>query len=151
VEIVTDTQQLSGSAVRAAHEVRVAVGRLRRRLRESSDRDELTPSQTSLLSRLDRDGPRTASELAAAEGVRPQSVAVSVGALEERGFVTRRPDPDDGRRQTISLAPAGRALLDSTRAAGEEWLARALHDRLTEDERATVITAMGLLDRIGSR
>ncbi|GAA4809481.1 MarR family transcriptional regulator [Actinomycetospora chlora] len=151
MEIVTDTQQLSGSAVRAAHEVRVAVGRLRRRLRESSERDELTPSQTSLLSRLDRDGPRTASELAAAEGVRPQSVAVSVGVLEERGFVTRRPDPGDGRRQTISLAPAGRALLDSTRAAGEEWLARALHDRLTEDERATVITAMGLLDRISSR
>jgi DNA-binding MarR family transcriptional regulator len=151
VEIVTDTQQLSGSAVRAAREVRVAVGRLRRRLREAYDRDELTPSQTSLLSRLDRDGPRTASELAAAEGVRPQSVAASVAVLEERGFVTRRPDPDDGRRQTISVSPAGRALLDSTRAAGEEWLARALHDRLTEDERATVIAAMGLLDRIASR
>ena len=52
------------------------------------------------------------------------------------------------RRQTISVAPAGRALLDSTRAAGEEWLARTLHDELTEDERATVIAAMGLLDRV---
>ena len=148
---MTGTEQLSASSVRAAHEVRVAVGRLRRRLRESQDRDELTPSQTSLLSRLDREGPRTASELAAAEGVRPQSVAVSVGVLEDRGYVTRRPDPADGRRQTISLAPAGRALLDSTRAAGEEWLARTLHDRLTEDERATVIAAMGLLDRATSR
>ncbi|MGN6742007.1 MAG: MarR family winged helix-turn-helix transcriptional regulator, partial [Amnibacterium sp.] len=107
--------------------------------------------QTSLLSRLDRDGPRTASELAAAEGVRPQSVAASIATLEERGFVTRRPDPDDGRRQTVSLSPSGRTLLDSTRAAGEEWLARALHERLGEDERATVIAAMGLLDRISSR
>ncbi|GLZ46928.1 MarR family transcriptional regulator [Actinomycetospora sp. NBRC 106375] len=148
---MADTRELSASSVRAAHEVRVAVGRLRRRLRESHDRDELTPSQTSLLSRLDRDGPRTASELAAAEGVRPQSVATSVGVLEERGFVTRRRDPDDGRRQTISVSPAGRALLDSTRAAGEEWLARALHERLDEDERATVIAAMDLLDRISSR
>ncbi|GAA4864209.1 MarR family winged helix-turn-helix transcriptional regulator [Actinomycetospora straminea] len=145
------TQELSPSSVRAAHEVRVAIGRLRRRLRETADRDELTPSQTSLLSRLDRDGPRTASELAAAEGVRPQSVAVSVAALEERGLVTRRRDPDDGRRQTISVAPGGRAFLDSTRAAGEEWLARALHERLTEDERATVVAAMGLLDRVASR
>lgn len=148
---MNETGQLSASAVRAAHEVRVAVGRLRRRLRESYDRDELTPSQTSLLSRLDREGPRTASELAAAEGVRPQSVAVSVAALDERGLVSRRPDPDDGRRQTVSLSPAGRAFLDTTRAAGEEWLARALHERLTEDERATVIAAMELLDRISSR
>ncbi|MHC1560526.1 MarR family winged helix-turn-helix transcriptional regulator [Actinomycetospora sp. C-140] len=148
---MADVQELSASSVRAAHEVRVAVGRLRRRLRESHDRDELTPSQTSLLSRLDRDGPQTASALAAAEGVRPQSVATSVGALEERGLVTRRPDPDDGRRQTISVSPAGRALLDSTRAAGEEWLARALHERLDEDERATVIAAMVLLDRVSSR
>ena len=148
---VTETRELSASSLRAAHEVRVAVGRLRRRLRESRDRDELTPSQTSLLSRLDRAGPRTASELAVAEGVRPQSVAASIAVLAERGLVTRRPDPDDGRRQTISVSPAGRALLDDTRAAGEEWLARALHERLSEDERATVIAAMGLLDRISSR
>jgi DNA-binding MarR family transcriptional regulator len=148
---VTETGELAPSAVRAAQEVRVAVGRLRRRMRETQDRSALTPSQVSVLSRLDREGPRTASELAAAEGVRPQSVAVSVGVLEERGLVARRPDPDDRRRQTISLAPAGRALLDSTRAASEEWLARALQERLTEDERATVIAAMGLLDRVLSR
>lgn len=148
---MAETEELSASSVRAAHEVRVAVGRLRRRLRESHDRDELTPSQTSLLSRLDREGPHTASELAAAEGVRPQSVAASLAVLAERGMVSRRPDPDDGRRQTISLSPDGRTFLDSTRAAGEEWLARALHERLSEDERATVIAAMGLLDRVAAR
>ena len=72
-------------------------------------------------------------------------------------MVARRRDPADGRRQVVSLSPAGRALLDSTRAAGEEWLARALHDHLDEAERRTVIAAMALLrpggggiDRVGA-
>lgn len=144
-------EELSGSAVRAAREVGVGISRLRRRLRESQDSRELTASQTSLLSRLDQDGPASASELAAAERVRPQSVATSLGVLVERGLVRRRPDPDDGRRQVVSLTAAGRDLLAGKRAANEQWLARALEDHLTEPERRTVIEAMALLDRIASR
>ena len=49
---MTETSELSSSSVRAAHEGRIAVGRLRRRLRESRDPDELTPTQPALLSRL---------------------------------------------------------------------------------------------------
>ncbi len=141
----------TGTAARAAREVRVGINRLRRRLRETQDARELTASQTSLLSRLDRDGPASASELAAAERVRPQSVAASLAVLEERALVERQRDPEDGRRQEVSLTADGRALLDSTRAAGEEWLARALSDHLTEPERRTVIEAMTLLDRIATR
>jgi DNA-binding MarR family transcriptional regulator len=143
-------QELTVSAVRAARDVRVGMSRLRRRLRETTDRRELTPSQTSVLSRLDRDGPATASALAAAERVRPQSIAATIGVLEERAFVERRPDPTDGRRQVVSLTTSGRAVISSTRAAGEEWLTRALQDRLTEGERRTVIEAMALLDRVSS-
>lgn len=141
----------TASAVGAAREVRVVLSRLHRRLRETYDRRELTASQTSLLSRLDREGPRSASELAAAERVRPQSVAASLAVLLERGFVERRPDPADGRRLLVSLRPEGRALLDSGRVLGEEWLARALQDALTEPERATVVAAMALLDRVVGR
>jgi DNA-binding MarR family transcriptional regulator len=140
-----------GSAGQAARDVRVVLSRLRRRLRETYDRRELTASQTSLLSRLSREGPRSASELAAAERVRPQSAAASIAVLEERGLVVRRRDPADGRRQVVSLTPAADALLDSTRAAGEEWLARALRDHLDEAERQTVIAAMALLDRVAGR
>ncbi len=142
---------ITESAVRAARDVRVALGRLRRRLRETSDPRELTPSQTSVLSRLSREGPSTASALAAAERVRPQSVAATIAVLEERLLVERRPDPSDGRRQVVSLTAAGRDLVDTRRAAGEEWLARALQERLTEPERQVVIAAMALLDRISSR
>jgi DNA-binding MarR family transcriptional regulator len=144
-EVVED---VAPSAVRAAREIRVVVGRLRRRLKETYDNGDLTPSQTSLLSRLDKDGAATASALAAAERVRPQSVAATLSTLDERGLIERRPDPDDGRRQLVSVSAAGRAFLDDKRRIGEEWLARALHERFTEAERRSVIEAMALLERL---
>lgn len=145
------TTEPTAPAVQAARAVRVGLGRLRRRLRENYDRSELTASQTGLLSRLDREGPASASELAAAEGVRPQSVAMSIATLEERGFVTRTRDPQDGRRQVIALSPAGHDLLESSRAAGEGWLAGVMSERLSEAECATLVEAMTLLERVIAR
>ncbi|WP_055554199.1 MarR family winged helix-turn-helix transcriptional regulator [Streptomyces sp. NBRC 110028] len=141
---------MSASSVRAAHEIRIVVGRLRRRLRETYDVEGLTPTQTSVLSRLSKDGPSSASGLAAAERVRPQSMALTLGALDERGLIERRPDPDDRRRQLISVSETGQAFLEDKRRAGEEWLARSLESGFTEDERQTVIEALALLDRLNA-
>lgn len=144
-------QDVTDSAVHAAREVRVVVGRLRRRLREVYDTNELTPSQTSLLSRLGKEGPASLSDLAAAERVRPQSTAATLSALDQRGLIRRTPDPNDGRRFLVSLSEAGERFLTDKRRAGEEWLARAMYERFSEDERQTVITAMTLLDRLSER
>jgi DNA-binding MarR family transcriptional regulator len=135
-------------AASLADDVRVVFGRLRRRLRETYDTRELTPSQTSILSRIGKQGPSSASELAAAERIRPQSAAATLAALEERGFVTRAQDPNDGRRQLVSLTDAGRAFLDDKQRAGQEWLTRALSERLTDAERATVAEALTILGRL---
>ncbi|MFD9128842.1 MarR family transcriptional regulator [Kitasatospora sp. NPDC059571] len=140
--------RISESAARAAGDLRVVFGRLRRRLRELQEPGDLTPSQMSVLSRLGKEGPASASALAAAERVRPQSVAATLGALEERGLIARRPDPDDGRRQLISLSGPGRERLEDYRQAREEWLARSLQDRCTEAERHTVVEAMAVLERL---
>lgn len=139
---------VSPTSARAARDVRVVVGRLRRRLAELYDNRELTPSQTSLLSRLGKDGPATASELAAAERVRPQSASATLAVLEERGLVRRDRDPGDGRRQLVSLTGEGRELHEGRRRFGQEWLSHAFEDGFTEAERRTVIEAMGLLERL---
>lgn len=141
-------EDVSESSVRAAREVRTVVGRLRRRLKQTYDTEGLTPSQTSVLSRLDKFGPRSTSDLAAAERVRHQSMAATLQALDERGLIERRADPADGRRQLVSVSESGHAFLEDKRRAGEEWLARALEDRYTEPERQALLTALALLERL---
>lgn len=140
--------EISNEAAAAARELRLLIGRLRRRVKEVADTYELTPSQLSVTSRLDRDGPATASALAAAERVRPQSMAATLAALDERGWLERRPDPTDGRKQLVSLNDTARAHLHDSRQVRDEWLGRALQDRYTEAERATITEALTLLARL---
>ncbi|MCX5557334.1 MarR family winged helix-turn-helix transcriptional regulator [Streptomyces sp. NBC_00038] len=139
---------ISESAARAALDLRVAFSRLRRRIREVSETDDLTPSQVSALTLVSKSGAATASALAAAEGVRPQSMATTLAALDEQGLIERSPDPTDGRRQLVTLTDAGRERVEGTRQAREEWLARAFQDRCTEAERQTVVEAMAVLERL---
>ncbi|MGK4585575.1 MarR family winged helix-turn-helix transcriptional regulator [Kitasatospora sp. HPMI-4] len=142
------TGDISESAARAASELRVVFSRLRRRFMEVTDRQDLTPSQLSVLSRLSKDGAASASVLAAAERVRPQSMAATLGVLDQRGLIERHPDPEDGRRQLVTMTVLGREYIAGSRQAREEWLARALQDRCTEEERRTVVAALALLDRL---
>jgi DNA-binding MarR family transcriptional regulator len=136
------------SAVTAARELRVLFSRLRRRLRELAIGDDLTPSQTAALTRLWKEGASSASGLAGAEGVRPQSMATIVAALEQRGLIERTPDPEDGRRQVVSLTGQGRRRAESDRQARQEWLARAIQERYSERERRVILEALSLLERL---
>jgi len=139
---------ITDSAARAARDLRVVVSRLRRRLREVAEDDELTPPQVSALTLVAKHGAATASALAVAEGVRPQSMATTLAVLDRQGLIRRSPDPDDGRRQLVTLTDAGRRRVEGDRQAREEWLARALQDRYTEDERRTVLEGLALLERL---
>lgn len=136
---------------RLAADLRAALGPLVRRLRQFRPDDELTLSQTSALVRLDREGPATASELAAAEGIRPQSMATIVSRLYDRGLVVRDPDPVDGRRVLVSLSDAGRAGLRGAREEKSRRLSRAIAEELTPEERAVLAAALPLLERITPR
>jgi DNA-binding MarR family transcriptional regulator len=136
------------SAATAARDLRVVFSRLRRRLRDLAIDDDLTPSQTAALTRLWKEGASSASALADAERVRPQSMATIVAALEQRGLVARTPDPEDGRRQVISLTDEGRRRAESDRQVREEWLARAIQERYSERERRVILDALSLLERL---
>jgi DNA-binding MarR family transcriptional regulator len=128
-----------------ASELRGVLGGLVRRLRAEH---RFPLSQGSVLGRLDREGPQSVSDLAVAERVRPQSMAQTVSELESGGLVTRRPDPDDGRRALVELTPAGQATLEADRRHREGWLASAIRNELTPDEQTLLRDAVGLLRRL---
>jgi DNA-binding MarR family transcriptional regulator len=130
-----------------AAELRALVGRLKRRLREQGSVGDLTPSQIAALRRLERDGPVTVSNLARAEGVRPQSMGVTVAALEAAGLVEGAPDPNDGRQTLISPTPLCMERLTRGRAARQDWLARQIVG-LSPQERAQLAAATDILRRI---
>src|ERR1700689_1859903 len=105
--------------------LRVSIGLLFRRMRQVRVEGELTLPESSALTRLDRGGPATASALARLEQISPQSVGATLGALEAKGLIERRPDPGDGRRAVLSVTDAGLRLLRAKRNARTERLPRA--------------------------
>ncbi len=139
---------ITESAATAARDLRVVFSRLRRQLREVSTGSDLTPSQTAVLTRLWKEGDSSASVLAAAERVRPQSMATILAGLARHGLIKRASDPNDGRRQVISLTAAGRRRAESDRQVREEWLARAMQERFSERERRVILDALTLLQRL---
>jgi DNA-binding MarR family transcriptional regulator len=128
-----------------ARELRETLGRVVRRLRAEPGPPV---ALLTVLGRLDRDGPASISDLAAAERMRPQSMAQTVHELETAGLVTRLPDAADKRRSFVQLTQAGQAKLQATRAAREDWLSDTLERRLNADERDILHQAVLLLGRI---
>ncbi|GAA3434011.1 MarR family winged helix-turn-helix transcriptional regulator [Kutzneria kofuensis] len=106
-----------------AVEVREAVSRLARRLRQERPPHELGLTSLSVLSRLDRLGPAGPSALAAAENVQPQSMTRALATLVERGLVTRasRIRPMAGRPSSASPTPDGPCWKRTARAGTPGW------------------------------
>src|SRR6266536_234152 len=91
--------------------LRLAVGRLARRLRQQNE-GEITASQFSALSSISHYGPVTLGKLASVERLRPPTVTRMVSFLEESGLVLRRPDADDRRICRVELTDRGQDLLE---------------------------------------
>ena len=128
--------------------LRVSIGLLLRRLRQVQVEGELTLPESSALTRLDRAGPTTPSELAKLEQISPQSMGATLAALEARGLVGRRPDPRDGRRVVLSVTEAGRAVLLDKRNARAEQLAKALSAGFSPHELRQLMVASPLIERL---
>lgn len=137
-------------ATEIAGELRVALFRLVRRLRHEHPSGARSFAQMAVLMRLDRHGPATLSELAAADGITPQSMARTIGELVDDGMLLREPDPADGRQILLSLTPRARQMVHDFQSQRDGWLAVAMLERLSPEEREMLRIAARLLDRLSA-
>jgi DNA-binding MarR family transcriptional regulator len=138
----------TGISSALAAEIRTVCGKLKRRLRDHGGRSDLTPSQITVLLRLEENGPATVSSLARGEGMRPQSMSAVVAPLEEAGLVSGTPDPTDGRQTLMSLTAKCLKLLQEGRAARQDWLTTTIARKLTAQEQEKLQGALELLARL---
>ncbi len=103
----------------------------------------LTPSEAHVMRHIDRHPGVTPSEVARATGLQRSNLSTALRALERRGFVQRRADPDDARG--VNLFPTKRAA-DNLARLRNQWahrLSSALGGQLGQVEETA-----GLLDRL---
>ena len=129
-------EQDTGDTAEIAVALRLSVGRIVRKVRQTKDSvGNVALSEGSLLARLDRDGADFPGSLAALEGVRPQAMAATLAALEERGLIGRRQDSSDGRRTVVTVTDAGRRVVADRRSVSVQGMAAALEQHFTPAER----------------
>lgn len=138
----------TGLASALAAELRTAFRRIKLRLREHAGHGDLTPSQISVILRLEKNGPATVSNMARTEGMRPQSMSAVVNPLVESGLVRGVPDPSDGRQTLMSLTPKCLKLLEEGRTARQDWLTVRISQRLSVQEQEKLQAALALLTRL---
>jgi DNA-binding MarR family transcriptional regulator len=95
---------------------------------------------------LDRSPMRTQAALAEAIGADKTRIIRTLDELQERGYIERRPDPDDRRVRLLAITDSGAAIKDAAQAdiqRGEErWLGV-----LSADERRAFLKVLRRLTR----
>ena len=133
-----------------ASQLRPALLRLTRVVRNQRVDMSVTLTQLSAMGTLRKSGPMSAGELAACERVQPPSMTKVLANLEERGLVRREVHPTDRRQAVIEITPAGEALLDSERRSRDAWLSKRLA-MLTADERALVQRVIPIMEKLAEQ
>ncbi|WP_433801625.1 MarR family winged helix-turn-helix transcriptional regulator [Actinomycetospora sp. CA-084318] len=113
-----------------------------RRFGERVSAVDLTPPQAGLLRAVARDPGRSQQVLAAQLGTPATRLVALVDALERRGVLERRRNPDDRRLYAVHLTDAGEQLVrDLGRLAAEHE--DDLLAPLDAEERRTLATLLG--------
>ncbi len=126
-------------------ELRSILGQFRRKLKEQGDPGDFSLAQAGALKHLIELPAMTGTELARAEGMKPQSMGAILASLEERGTITSAPDPHDGRKTLWSLTDEARRTIAESRALKEDWLARTIQSKLSGTEQRELARGIELL------
>ena len=94
--------------------------------------DDLPRNGAFILAGIDTSGgPR--QDLPSELGVTKQAVSLVIDTLVNRGYLDRRPDPDDRRRVDLELTDRGREAVDAS-FRGVEAVDRRLEERVSREQ-----------------
>ena len=108
---------------------------------------ELSRTAHAVLGRLRDHGPQRVTSLAAREAVAQPTMTTLVSRLEQKGYVARSADPGDRRAVSVSITPAGGAVLEDLRARRTALLADRLA-ALDPADRSALAAALPVLRRL---
>jgi DNA-binding MarR family transcriptional regulator len=130
-----------------AHDLRLAVARLARRIRNERAVSDVGNSQMSVIGLLSSHGSLTLTELSELERITPPSMTRTVSQLVDDGLVARTPSAEDGRKVLLELTDRGRELAAETRRRRDAWFSHRLEE-LTAEERAQLRDAVPVLRKL---
>ena len=147
VSLANDMAVTALEPLAVANRLRPALLKLARELRRESHSLGVTGGQVSLLIQIHRNRGIGVGGLAALERISPASMSGYVDRLERAGLVQRTPDPNDRRRQGLSLTVEAERVLRSVKSRRTAWLAARL-EQLTPEELAALDSAVEPLLRL---
>lgn len=122
-----------------ASALRVALTRLIKKLRKESPTGlQLSLTERSTMSLLYQHKALLPSELAGMEMITNQSMSQVLNHLFDLGYITRTSSQSDKRKVNISLSEHGEEVLLQFRHERDEWLAKAIAETFTPEERELV-------------
>jgi DNA-binding MarR family transcriptional regulator len=95
----------------------------------------LTPTQWAALAMLAEEGAASQNALGRMTAMDPATIQGVIRRLEERGLITREPDPDDKRRTKLRLSEEGEGVVRQVTALGMRVTERTLEPLDAEDRR----------------
>lgn len=123
--------------------------RVSRRLRQEGQKAGLTAQETLILGYLKKNPGAGVSELADFEQISRPTMSSHVKRLEAAGWIARADDAEDGRRQGLTVTPAGLRKHAAAQALRNDWLAARLR-RLSPAERDALMAAAAPLLKLAS-
>jgi DNA-binding MarR family transcriptional regulator len=111
-----------------------------------AERFGLTIPGWRVLATLGQYGVRTARDIAAHGVMHKSTISRAVSNLEERGLITRKPNPDDRREELLEHTPAGAAIYEALVPEALQFEER-LRGVLSPAERALFLALIDKLER----
>jgi DNA-binding MarR family transcriptional regulator len=135
--------------IEVAANLRITIHRLVKLLRRQTNNDsDLSLTERSTMGSLYNHGELLSSALAQMEKVTTQSMSQIINHLYELNYIHKTPSEEDKRKVLLSLTAEGRTLVEDSRQRKQEWLAHALHEKVSPAEKDLLMEALKIMTKL---